>query len=460
MTTAGTAAGTPGTLDVRAVLRSRKYLLGVLLAALIGVPISALAYGFLALVTLLQRWILTDLPAAIFGHTPAWWPIGWLVLGGVLTGLAITALPGNGGHSPALGFAAGGAPTPRELPAVVLAALASLSLGAVLGPEAPLIALGGGLGLLTVRLVARRGRTVAPDAGAMLAGAGSFAAISTLLGSPLIGAFLILEAAPVGGAALVLATLPGLLAAGVGNLLFVGLGDWTGLGPLSLKLPALPDPGSPTLPMLAWAVAFGVVAALLSWSIRRGALVLRPFVHRARVPVTGLLGLGIGLCALVFSLVSGDSPVEILFSGQEALPGLVAHLDQITVGAGLLLVATKGLAYLLSLSAFRGGPIFPAMYLGAVLGMMATALPGVPVAAGIAMGIGAMCAAMLGLPMTAALLATLLLGREGLAVMPAVIVAVVVATLVSARLPIPTTPHPDPASGSGPGGPDPVAPRR
>lgn len=442
----------PPTIDVRAVLRSRQYLTGVLLAALLGVPISALAYGFLALVTLLQRWIMHDLPGSMFGSTPAWWPIPWLVLGGVLTGLAIRCFPGNGGHSPALGFNAGGPPEPRELPGVVLAAFASLSTGAVLGPEAPLIALGGGLGLLTVRRVARRGRSVTPDAAAMISGAGTFAAISTLLGSPLIGAFLVLEAAPVGGAALLLATLPGLLAAGIGNLLFVGLGDWTGLGPLSLAMPALPDPGSPTLAMLAWGTVFGAVAAGLSWAIRRGALSLRPLVHRSRVLVTGLLGLGVGLCALVFALVSGDSPAEILFSGQEALPGLVGHLDEVTIGAGLLLLLTKGLAYTLSLSAFRGGPIFPAMYLGAVLGIMAATLPGVPVAAGIAMGIGAMCAAMLGLPLTSTLLATLLLGRSGLEVMPAVIVAVVVAVLISARLPRPDRPgRVDPPAPVGPG---------
>jgi hypothetical protein len=50
------------------------------------------------------------------------------------------------------------------------------------------------------------------------------------------------------------------------------------------------------------------------------------------------------------------------------------------------------------------------------------------------MGIGAMCAVLLRLPMTSVLLATLLLSADGLAVMPLVIVAVVVAYLVSARL--------------------------
>ena len=50
------------------------------------------------------------------------------------------------------------------------------------------------------------------------------------------------------------------------------------------------------------------------------------------------------------------------------------------------------------------------------------------------MGIGAMAAVMLRLPLTSVLLATLLLGSDGLKVMPLVIVAVAVAYVVSARL--------------------------
>jgi hypothetical protein len=52
----------------------------------------------------------------------------------------------------------------------------------------------------------------------------------------------------------------------------------------------------------------------------------------------------------------------------------------------------------------------------------------------VGMGIGAMCAVMLRLPMTSVLLATLLLLSDGLAVMPLVIVAVVVAFVASERL--------------------------
>ncbi len=145
-------------VDPLAMLKTRSYIQLLVLAAVIGVPVSALAFGFLKLVSLLQGWLFESLPKAVgFAGTPVWWPLPLLALSGCWSALTITYLPGTGGHVPAEGFKAGGAPTPAELPGVALAALATLSLGAVLGPEAPLIAIGGGLGLLSVKL-AKRGR--------------------------------------------------------------------------------------------------------------------------------------------------------------------------------------------------------------------------------------------------------------------------------------------------------------
>ena len=143
--------------DPVALLRSRSYIALLVLAAIIGVPISAAAYFFLALVSKLQTWIFTDLPKDVGFHSePLWWPIPPLMLAGLLVALTIRYLPGTGGHSPADGFnAKEGAPTPVQLPGIFLAALATLSLGAVLGPEAPLIAIGGGLAVLAVRLARR-----------------------------------------------------------------------------------------------------------------------------------------------------------------------------------------------------------------------------------------------------------------------------------------------------------------
>ena len=75
----------------------------------------------------------------------------------------------------------------------------------------------------------------------MIGSAGSFAAISTLLGSPLVGAFLLMEIAGIGGPMLGVVLVPGLLAAGIGSLIFVGLDAWTGSEPLvALRSPTYP----------------------------------------------------------------------------------------------------------------------------------------------------------------------------------------------------------------------------
>src|SRR5580704_10804727 len=252
--------------DPAAILRSNSYLGLLVLAAIIGVPVSAVAYFFLALVTKLQGWIFTSLPDGLGFHgEPLWWPVLPLTLAGVLVAATIRYLPGTGGHSPADGFpAGGGAPTPAELPGVVLAALATLCLGVVLGPEAPLIAIGGGLGVIAVRLARR---PVPERVSAVVAAAGSFAAISTLLGSPLIGAFLLMEASGLAGVTLELVLLPGLVAAGVGSLIFIGLGDRTGLGTFSLALPNLPHVATPNLAEFGWALVIGTAAALLGSGI-------------------------------------------------------------------------------------------------------------------------------------------------------------------------------------------------
>jgi H+/Cl- antiporter ClcA len=417
-------------------VRSRSYLSALVLAALLGIPVSAVAYGFLALVSAVHKYLFTDLPSHLFdGSPPAWWPLPWLVLCGLLVALTIRYLPGTAGHSPALGFnAAGGPAAGRDLPGIVLAALATLGLGAVLGPEAPLIAIGGGLGALTVHLAKR---DAPPMAATMMASAGSFAAVSTLLGSPLLGAFLIMEAAGIAGATLSLVALPGLLASGIGALVFVGLDAWTGLGTFSLALTTVPPGVQPTIASLLWALPVGVLGALLGWGIRWVALSLRPLVHRSRVAVPVALGLVIGLCATTYQVITGRGAEEVLFSGQSALPGLVASATTYSVGVLVLLGLFKALAYGLALSPFRGGPVFPSMFIGAVLGIALSGLPGMELAAAIGTGIGAMCCAMLRLPLTSVLLATLLMGTDGLTVIPQVVVAVVVSFVVTAVLPAP-----------------------
>jgi len=434
--------------DPIALLRSRGYVSLLVLAAIIGAPISVVAYGFLALVAKLQQWVFTNLPNGLGFHgAPLWWPLLPLTLAGLLVALTLRYLPGTGGHSPADGLQASGPPPgPVDLPGIALAALTTLSLGVVLGPEAPLIALGGGLGVCAVRLARK---DAPPQVTTMVAAAGSFTAISTLFGSPLLGAFLLMEAAGISGATLELVLVPGLLAAGIGSLIFLGLDSWTGLGTFSLAIPGLPHTGALTGADFGWALVIGVAAALVGSAIKRAALALRPHVEY-RILATTAAGLAVAGLAIGYAAATGKKATDVLFSGQDALGPLIVHSAGYTLGAVLLLVACKAVAYSVSMSGFRGGPVFPAMFVGAAGGIALSHLPGLEPIPAAAMGIGAMCAVMLRLPMTSVLLATVLLTSDGLAVMPVVIVAVVVAYVASAWLVPAPPPAPDGPPSAGP----------
>jgi chloride channel protein, CIC family len=431
--------------DVVALLRSRNYLVLLVLAVLLGIPIAAGAYWFLYLVSELQKWLFQPdylLKALGFHGEPIWWPLPMVGLAGILVGLTIRYFPGAGGHSPADGFHTGGTPAGIELPGIFLAALAGLALGAVIGPEAPLIALGGGLAAGAVR---RAKRDAGPQAIGVVGAAGSFAAVSTLLGSPLSGAFLLMEASGLGGPTLGLVLVPGLLAAGVGSLIFIGFDQWTGHGTFSLAVPDLPPFSHPTLAEFGWALVIGLAAVFLGGAIRWLGSFLKPHVELRASVLCPLAGLAVGGLAIAFAEGSGKSSSAVLFSGQSALPTLLENGATYSVGALLLLVACKGLAYGVSLAGFRGGPTFPAMFVGAAGGVAMSHLPGLPMVAGAAMGIGAMTCAVLGLPLTSVLLTTIFLGSNGVAVMPLVIVAVVVAYVGRAHFP-PAADRPAPAA--------------
>ena len=172
----------------------------------------------------------------------------------------------------------------------------------VLGPEAPLIAIGGGLGTLAMHLATK---DAPPTAAIVMASAGSFAAISTLFGSPLLGAFLLMEASGLGGPVLGLVLVPGLLAAGIGTLIFVGLDSLTGFGTFSLSIPGLPTFSHPTGAMFLWAIAFGLVAAVLGTGIRLVGLALQPVVERRMLLLMPVVGLGVAGLAIVFAEGTG-----------------------------------------------------------------------------------------------------------------------------------------------------------
>ena len=433
----GSGASAPAP-DPLAAVRTRGYVVLLVIAALLGVPLAAGAWGFLQAIAQIQQGLYTDLPRGLGFHgEPLWWPLPLLAVAGILVAATIRYLPGTAGHEPSGGLKTSGPVASRDLLGILIAATASIGLGVVIGPEAPLIALGGGLAAYAVRLLKPSAdRKVVSTAAA----AGSFAAISALLGSPLLGAFLLMEASGLGGALLDVVLLPGLLAAGIGALVFTGLDSWSGLPSTALTIPNLPAAGQPTIAEFGWALVIGAAAAGVGYVIRRCAVFLQPHVARRRMWWTPVAGLAVAGLAIAYAQGSGKPTSDVLFSGQSDLGPLIAHSAQYTVGALVLLLACKSLAYSLSLSAFRGGPIFPSMFLGAAGGIAMSHLAGMSLIPGVAMGIGALADAMLTLPLTSVLLATLLLGKDGITVMPLVIVAVVVSHVISVDIAPPAPP--------------------
>jgi hypothetical protein len=166
----------------------------------------------------------------------------------------------------------------------------------------------------------------------------------------------------------------------------------------------------------------------------RGLLTYRFVSRRQLVVLLPAIGLVIGGLAIAFSQATGKSFDEVLFSGQDQLPGLVSQAGTWSLAALIWLLVFKGLAYGLSLGSYRGGPTFPALFLGAAAGIMASHLPGFPIQVGVAVGMGAAVVAVLRLPLSAVVLATLLTSHAGSNVEPLIIVGVVVAYIITLLL--------------------------
>ena len=439
--------------QVSAQVASRGFLVLLALAAIVGVAVSLATWCFLELIYQLQQEVFVHLPSAVgYSHgAPRWWPLPFLALAGAIVAFAIRRLPGEGGHIPAEGLKTGGPPVqPNQLPGILLAAIATVGLGLVLGPEAPLIALGAGLGVAAVRLSKR---DLPPQVLVVVAAAGSFAAVSFLFASPLVAAVILIEAAGLGGATLPLVLLPGLLAAGIGSLVSIGMGSLTGLSSSAYALGVLSVPhfARPTFVDFLWTIPLAALVAVgVAVIVRLGRETLR-IVRPRLMLLLPLVALVVGGLAIAFSVTSGKGVNEVLFSGQSALPGLVSGAGTWSLSALALLIVFKGIAYGLSLGSFRGGPTFPAIFLGAAAGIMASHVPSFALTPAVAVGMGAATVAMLRLPLSAVVIATLLTVNAGGGAEPLIIVGVAAAyvvTVLLSRRPVFAPPAPAPAPAS------------
>lgn len=215
--------------------------------------------------------------------------------------------------------------TPRQYLGAILAIAVSLIGGAVLGPEVALVSTGAVIGGLVAR-----GRDVADTRRVVAAGVGG--AILALFIDPLL------------------------------------------TGSLSLPEP----PTDLAIEEIAWALPVAAALAIIVVAARAvGSILSRwsgPGVHPAV-----LIGAGVVIAAgaVAFQVRTGEMSSLIATSGAEGIRELRSLTDTGTLAA---LVVIKVLAYGVSLgSGFRGGPFFPAMFLGAAGGLLlAELLPAGP----------------------------------------------------------------------------------
>jgi len=169
------------------------------------------------------------------------------------------------------------------------------------------------------------------------------------------------------------------------------------------------------------AVILLIAGAVIVIVVRK--LALRTVGLRGRLGMPALLlsgGLAVGSLAWLAELLGANSQ-DVLFSGQTSVPTVVAE-DSTKVIA--VLIVAKLLAYAVSLGCgFRGGAIFPAIFLGIALASFAVVWFDVSPTLAVAVGAAAGMAAQTRLIFSPLIFATLLVGSQNADVIPATVFA-------------------------------------
>lgn len=403
-------------------LRSGAYLALVGVSLVLGAVVAAVAAGYVWLYHEGIHLVWETLPHELGVDPYTWWLVVAVpTLGGIAVGVVLVLIPGRGGPSPVAGHAIGGSTDPRIAPAATIATIVSLVAGASLGPEAALVTLSSAIGgLVAMRL------SLADPPARVLAGAGTAGVLGAIFGTPLAGAMLMLELLTLSGTLLYAVLIPGLVAAVVGIEVFQEL---LGEPFLSYQLPPVGDLRARDLGYAALIGVGGAIVGRLFMATLR-ATHRRVDRHTLRRPillaaagglVVGLLGLG------------GDHLT--LFSGESSLQTLIDDRSSLGLAALAYVLVAKLAATVVSMTTgFRGGQIFPVMFLGAAFGVLVAELTGdVPDGAAIACGMVATTVAVMRVPIAAILIVTFFVGAD---VIPVVVISAVAAYIVSFDLPL------------------------
>ncbi|HHH6696930.1 ion channel protein [Escherichia coli] len=345
--------------------RARTMLLLSLPAVAIGIASSLILIVVMKIASVLQNLLWQRLPGTLgIAQDSPLWIIGVLTLTGIAVGLVIRFSQGHAGPDPACEPLIGAPVPPSALPGLIVALILGLAGGVSLGPEHPImtvnIALAVAIGARLLPRVNRMEWTILASAGT----------IGALFGTPVAAALIFSQ------------TLNGSSEVPLWDRLFAPLMA-AAAGALTTGLFFHPHFSLPIAHygqmemtdilsgaiVSAIAIAAGMVAV---WCLPR----LHAMMHQMKNPVL-VLGIG-GFILGILGVIGG--PVS-LFKGLDEMQQMVANQAFSTSDYFLLAVIKLAALVVAAASGFRGGRIFPAVFVGVALGLMLHEhVPAVPAA--------------------------------------------------------------------------------
>ncbi|EMR5072033.1 ion channel protein [Escherichia coli] len=345
--------------------RARTMLSLSLPAVAIGIASSLILIVVMKIASALQNLLWQRLPGTLgIAQDSPLWIIGVLTLTGIAVGLVIRFSQGHAGPDPACEPLIGAPVPPSALPGLIVALILGLAGGVSLGPEHPImtvnIALAVAIGARLLPRVNRMEWTILASAGT----------IGALFGTPVAAALIFSQ------------TLNGSSEVPLWDRLFAPLMA-AAAGALTTGLFFHPHFSLPIAHygqmemtdilsgaiVAAIAIAAGMVAV---WCLPR----LHSMMHQMKNPVL-VLGIG-GFILGILGVIGG--PVS-LFKGLDEMQQMVANQAFSTSDYFLLAVIKLAALVVAAASGFRGGRIFPAVFVGVALGLMLHEhVPAVPAA--------------------------------------------------------------------------------
>ncbi|WP_312454023.1 ion channel protein [Pseudescherichia sp.] len=334
--------------------RARTMLLLSLPALIIGIASSVVLVVVMKVASVLQFILWSTLPAKLgVSLGSPFWTLLMLTLTGVAVGLVLRFSTGHGGPDPATEPLIGAPVATSALPGLLCALIIGLAGGVSLGPEHPIM-------VVNIALAVAVGARLFPRVTALdwtvLASAGT---IGALFGTPVAAALIFSQ------------TLGSNSDVPLWDRLFAPLMS-AAAGALTTSLFFHPHFSLPIAHygqmqlvdifsgavVAAIAIALGMIAV---WCLPR----LHQLMHRLRNPVL-ILGIG-GFILGILGIIGGNIT---LFKGLSEMQQL-AFSQTFTVSDYLLFAVVKLAALVVAAACgFRGGRIFPAVFVAVALGLM------------------------------------------------------------------------------------------